>query len=143
MAIPSGRHSGVIRVSPVECNNMWAAIINVLIGIWVMIAPGMFGFDTIPANNHYIVGPLVFTMATASIWGVNRAFRYFNLLAGIWLAISPVFLSYETPAEIMNTCLSGALITIFSLVKGKIRHQYGGGWSILFRGDRFSSTPKN
>jgi short-subunit dehydrogenase len=114
---------------------MWAAIVNVLIGLWVMIAPGLFEFENAPANNHYIVGPLVITMAVASIWEVNRSFRSFNLVAGIWLAVSPFFLSYETSEEIANTCISGILVISMSLVKGKIRHQYGGGWKILFRND--------
>src|SRR5687768_12884092 len=101
---------------------MWAAIINVLIGLWIMITPGLFEFEKIPANNHYIVGPLVITMAVASIWEVNRSFRYFNLVAGIWLIISPLLLSYQTSEEITNSLASGILMIFLSLVKGKTIH---------------------
>ena len=114
---------------------MWAAIINVLIGLWVMVAPGLFEFEKTSANNHYIVGPLVITMAIAAIWEVNRSFRYFNLLAGIWLAISAIFLSYESSEEIANSLASGIFLIFFSLVKGEKKHRYGGGWKILFRSD--------
>jgi hypothetical protein len=114
---------------------MWAAILNTLIGLWTMFAPGLLEFEKTAANNCYIVGPLVITVAVASIWGVNRSFRYFNLLAGIWLAVSPVFLSYDTIPEIANSLASGVLMTLLSLVKGKIKHQYGGGWRILFKRD--------
>jgi short-subunit dehydrogenase len=114
---------------------MWAAIINVLIGLWLMAAPGLLEFEKTSANNHYIVGPLVITMAVASIWDVNRSFRYFNLLAGIWLVVSVGLLPHETFAEIVSSFLSGIFLIFFSMVKGKIKHEYGGGWKILFRND--------
>jgi short-subunit dehydrogenase len=111
---------------------MWAAVINVLIGLWVMVAPGLFEFGKAPANNHYIVGPLVITMAVASIWEVNRSFRYFNFLAGIWLAVSAGFLAYASSIEIVNSFAPGILLIFFSLSKGETRHQFGGGWKALF-----------
>jgi hypothetical protein len=114
---------------------MWAAIINVLIGLWLMIAPDLFSFDKDAANNYYIVGPMVITMAIASIWEVNRSFRYFNLLAGIWLTVSHVVLWYETNEEIANSLACGVALICFSLVKGKITRQFGGGWKVLFSDD--------
>jgi short-subunit dehydrogenase len=114
---------------------MWAAIINVLIGLWLMIAPGLFDFGKIASNNFYIVGPLVITMAIASIWEVNRSFRYFNFVAGLWMTISCAFLSHETIGEITSSFIAGILLIFFSLVKGNIKHQYGGGWKALFKND--------
>jgi short-subunit dehydrogenase len=114
---------------------MWAAILNILLGLWIMIAPVLFEFEKTSANNHYIVGPLVITMAVASVWEVNRSFRYFNLIAGIWLAISPAILSYENYEAIANTFGSGIAMIFLSLVKGEIKHQFGGGWAILFGTD--------
>src|SRR5688500_12075349 len=107
---------------------MWAAILNVLIGLWVIAAPDLFEFGKTPANTHYIVGPLVITIAVVSIWEVNRSFRYFNVLAGLWLAISAIFLSYESSSEIANSFVSGIFLILFSLVKGEKKHRYGGGW---------------
>lgn len=115
---------------------MWAAIINVLIGIWIMVSPGLLHFEKTSAHNHYVIGPLIITMAVAAIWEVNRSVRYFNLLAGLWLVISPFILSYQQQDVIWISVVSGLLIAVFSLIEGKTTHQYGGGWRILFEGDR-------
>lgn len=115
---------------------MWAAIISVLIGLWIMIAPEYFQFGRPEANNHFIVGPLVVTAAVIAIWEVNRSARYFNLCAGIWLAVSPLLLSYETQEAIWNSIIAGILLLIFSLIKGKITRRYGGGWETLISGDQ-------
>ncbi|HYF67602.1 MAG TPA: SDR family oxidoreductase [Ohtaekwangia sp.] len=115
---------------------MWAAVINTLIGIWIMVSPGLLHFDKNAANNHYVVGPLIITIAIAAIWEVNRSIRYFNLLAGLWLVISPFMISYQQQDAIWISVISGLLIAMFSLIQGKIAHQYGGGWRILFESNR-------
>lgn len=114
---------------------MWATIINVLIGLWIMVAPEVFYFQKTEANNHFIVGSLVVTMAIAAIWEVNRSFRYFNLVAGIWMTVAPLILSFVTQEAIWSSIVSGILLIIFSLIKGTIKHPYGGGWQILFKAD--------
>ena len=62
---------------------MWAAIVSVVVGIWIMVAPEMIPLDNPAAKNYNITGPLVVTMAVIAIWEVNRSARFFNLLARI------------------------------------------------------------
>ena len=112
---------------------MWAAIINVILGVWVMLAPGLFDFDKKAADNNYIVGPLVITIAIMAIWEVNRSARYFNMVAGIWLAISPFILEFDLPEAIWNDLVCGVLIAVFSLFKGTKKRNYGGGWRSLIK----------
>jgi short-subunit dehydrogenase len=115
---------------------MWAAIISVFIGIWIMIAPGLFQFEPAASTNHFIVGPLVVTAAVVAIWDVNRAVRFLNVIMGIWLALSPLLLSYMTPQATWISIISGILLITVSLIKGKIKHSYGGGWKVLFTADK-------
>lgn len=68
-----------------------------------------------------------------AIWEINRSARYFNIAAGIWLAATPLVLDFNTAIAGWNNILTGALITVFSLSKGSIKQQYGGGWRSLFR----------
>jgi short-subunit dehydrogenase len=114
---------------------MWAAIASVLVGLWLMTAPEYFLFEKIPANNHYIVGPLVITMAITSAWEFNRALRYFNLVAGIWMITAPVVLPHNSAEAIWSSVVSGILLVMFSSMKGQVKGRYGGGWSILFKDD--------
>jgi hypothetical protein len=110
---------------------MWAAIINVLLGLWLMISPDLLQFEDVASDNYYIVGPLVLTFAITSIWEVNRSVRFFNTAAGIWLIASPFILDFQSRDSTWVTLLTGFLITAFSFVKGRIKKNYGGGWRYL------------
>jgi NAD(P)-dependent dehydrogenase (short-subunit alcohol dehydrogenase family) len=115
--------------------SMWGAIGNVLVGLWLMIAPGYFHFEKITANNYYIVGPIVITMAITSMWEFNRSVKYFNLMAGVWMIVSPFLFQYDTSEAIWNSVVSGIFMVLFSSVKSKVKGNYGGGWKILFKND--------
>lgn len=115
---------------------MWAAVLNILIGLWLMLAPTYLHLSLPAETNYYIVGPLVITFAITSVWEFNRSLRYFNLLAGIWLLASILILGMDSSDEVWSTALSGVLLIAFSLVKGKQKGNYGGGWKSLFEADK-------
>ncbi|HKZ65677.1 MAG TPA: hypothetical protein VJ111_04950 [Chitinophagaceae bacterium] len=114
---------------------MWVAIINILLGLWLMISPALLQFEKIASDNNYIVGPLVLTFAITALWELNRSALFFNIAIGAWLVISPFILAFQSPVAIWATILSGVLIAGFSLVKGKMKRNYGGGWRSLFKKD--------
>lgn len=114
---------------------MWAAIINILLGLWLMISPGLLQFEKAASNNNYIVGPMVLTFAITALWGVNRSARFLNVATGIWLAVSPFIIGFQSSVAIWSTVLSGVLIAGFSFVRGSIKRNYGGGWRSLFEKD--------
>ena len=115
---------------------MWAAMVTALIGLWIMVSPELTVFERSAAINHFIAGPLAVTIGVIAIWEVNRAARYLNTVLGIWLVLSPLLLSYTIAANSWNSIVSGTLIIIFSLVKGKTKYTYGGGWAVLFNADQ-------
>ncbi len=110
---------------------MWGAIINMLLGAWVMLSPNFLSMNAAETNNCQIVGPLIVTIALTSFSGINRSIRYLNILSGLWLAASP-FVFGSTGLAFWNHLLVGAAIIGFSYVKGKNKERYGGGWSALF-----------
>jgi hypothetical protein len=112
---------------------MWAAIVNILLGLWLMLSPYLLQFEKAASDNNYIVGPLVLTCAIIALWEVNRSARYINLVAGAWLVISPLILDFQTSEAILSTVISGLLIAALSFFKGSIKGNYGGGWRSLFQ----------
>lgn len=110
---------------------MWAQFINAALGIWLMVAPGIFGFEKISVNNDHIVGPVIATFAITALFESTR--RRFNIALGAWLLLAPWVLDYESAAAIINDMLVGTLVIGFSLVKGKIKNKFGGGWSSLWQ----------
>ena len=111
---------------------MWAQIINIVIGIGLMAAPAIVGFDKVASNNNHIVGPLVITFAVVSLWEINRNVRWFNIVTGAWLILSPFIIGFGASAQAIDIA-GGIAVILFSLHKGKIKNKYGGGWRSLFQ----------
>lgn len=112
---------------------MWAKLLNILLGIWVVAAPAVFTATGAAANNNYITGPLIITFAVTSLWDINDKVRLVNLLTGAWLVLSFLFIAIDAAPLIYSNIICGIGIIIFSLVKGKRKHFYGGGWLSLFQ----------
>jgi len=112
---------------------MVPAIINTILGLFLMVAPALFDFSKAASTNTYIVAPLIITFAITAMWEANRSTRYFNIIAGLWLVAAPFVLDYQSSSEMWITILSGAVIAGLSLIRGEIKGKYGGGWRSLFQ----------
>jgi hypothetical protein len=111
---------------------MWTRIVNILIGLGVMIAPALFKFNSVAADNNHIVGPLVLTFAIVSLWEINRNVRLFNIVTGSWLIVSPFIIGFTNTPLFIDVVL-GMAVLVFSLNKGTVKNRYGGGWRSLFQ----------
>lgn len=111
---------------------MWAQIINIVIGLFLMFAPSLWSFDKAASDHYYIVGPLIITNAIIALWEFNRGMRWANVLIGAWLIVSPFALGSKG-SEATIAITSAILLILFSLFKGSVQHRYGGGWSSLFQ----------
>lgn len=111
---------------------MWSHVIAAAVGIWLMIAPTLLGFEGTPAEiSHRIAGPLIATFSIIAWWQVLRAVRMTSAVAGAWLVIAPIVLGHPAAAA-WNSVLSGLAVVGFSLIRGKVTTRYGGGWRALF-----------
>lgn len=114
---------------------MWARLANTAVGIWLMAAPAVLGYSGPAAINDRIVGPLAATFAIVAIWEVTRSLRWSNLALGPWLLAAPWLLGGYPAAAMISSLVAGALLALFSLVRGRIRQEYGGGWAAVWRSD--------
>ncbi|MUP47086.1 hypothetical protein E0K83_15205 [Gramella sp. BOM4] len=112
---------------------MWARIINVLLGLWLMIAPGIFQYSSAAADNGHIAGPIIITFSVVAIWEATRVVRKWNYPIGIWLLVAPWILGYDSTIAIISDIGVGVLVLIFASVRGKVEKSYGGGWSSLWK----------
>ncbi|HEY1020822.1 MAG TPA: hypothetical protein VGE06_00855 [Flavisolibacter sp.] len=111
---------------------MWAQIMHILIGLFLMFAPSIWSFDKGASDHFYIVGPLVITNAIIGLWEFNRGIRWFTALIAAWLLVSPFVLESKGTEAMIAIC-SAILLVFFSLFKGRVKHRYGGGWSSLLQ----------
>jgi hypothetical protein len=114
---------------------MWARILSVALGVWLMTAPAILDYAGAARTNDRIVGPLVASFALVAIWGVLHPLRWVNLVLGAWLIVAPWALFYDALVPTVNSLVVGMLLMLLSTVRGKIKQRFAGGWSSLWTGD--------
>lgn len=112
---------------------MWAKFLNIFLGLWVMVAPGILGYSSAAADNGHIVGPIIVTFSVISLWEATHVLRQWNYPFAIWLLFAPWVLGYDDALAIGSDMLAGMLVIIFSSVKQNTKNQYGGGWASLLK----------
>jgi hypothetical protein len=112
---------------------MWTAILNILVGLWLMVSPAFLDMSKPVADNNQVTGPLIITFAVISLWEINRNVIKANVVLGVWLFAAFFIFSFSNTEVIISNTVCGMLTILLSLVKRKSVDQYGGGWSSLFQ----------
>lgn len=112
---------------------MVAQIINTVLGIVLMVLPGVFGFDKGVANVYHILGPIIVMFAFTAIFECTRPVRWANIPLAILLILSPLFVDSSEGFSILLSIVIGGLVLLFSLRKGKFKHKFSDGWAELFQ----------
>jgi hypothetical protein len=108
---------------------MWAQLLSALVGVWLMAAPAVLGYGAPVATSDRIVGPLVAAFAITAAWEVTRALRWPNAMLASWLILSPFVLGEGELDVAISHIVAGALIGALSLVRGRMKHSFAGGWA--------------
>jgi hypothetical protein len=111
---------------------MWAQILNVLLGLWLMAAPTALGLSGPAVLNDRIVGPIAASFACVALSEITRSLRWGNLALGLWQLAAPWVFGFEWIA-VANSTAVGVLLVAFAFVPGPRRHSFGGGWASLWR----------
>jgi hypothetical protein len=115
---------------------MLAQVGNIILGLYLMVAPDILNYNGAAADNTHIVGPVVSSFAIIALSGCTRSVAKYNIPLGIWLMLSPLVITYGNEPAINSIC-AGVIITFFSFQMRKTTHQYGGGWMAVWK----STTP--
>jgi hypothetical protein len=110
---------------------MSVQVLSAFVGFWLMAAPSLLDYGRPMATSDWIVGPLVASFALIAAWEVTRDLRWVNVVLGAWLVLSPFVLGNMTVAA--SHIVSGILIGSLSLVPGRRKHSFAGGFRSLFR----------
>lgn len=112
---------------------MWTKFANIVLGLWLMTAPTILGYGSAAADNGHIIGPLIVTFSTISLWEATSAVQKWNYPFAIWLLLAPWVLGYNFSIAIILDMLVGAMVFALSTAKSKKKNSYGGGWSSLWQ----------
>ncbi|CAN5729070.1 hypothetical protein BH24CHL8_BH24CHL8_11080 [soil metagenome] len=100
------------------------------IGIGLLAAPDLLGYEGTARTSHLIVGPIAASLAFIAIWPVTRALRWLVVGLGAWLLASLLLLPHPGEAFGAGAVSGVALIALASLA-GPARARMGGGWPAL------------
>lgn len=112
---------------------MWAAIVNIIIGFWLMASPVLLHMNQTTSDNNHVVGPLVITFSVISLWQINRKVVKANIVLGIWLLIALFVLDFSMTIAFLSDGICAVLIILLSSIKRKRTQNFGGGWRSLFQ----------
>lgn len=112
---------------------MWSQIIAGLLGVWLMVAPGVFSFVKKISDNDRIIGPLIASFSVIAIWECTRNVRFLNLPLAIWLLVAPWVLDYRDMTATVNDSVVALLIIILCFARRPRKYRFGGGWPAVWR----------
>ncbi len=98
---------------------VWASSLNVIAGLWLILAPFILGYsDFAPAFwNDVIVGVLILASAFAATRTYSPNPSWMNVVLGVWLILAPFMLNYDGyRAALANDLCVGLLVGILALL---------------------------
>lgn len=110
-----------MQLQQAQARVRWASGLDILAGIWLILAPYILGYDYSRATtNDIVVGIVVLVLAAVREVGDNYRVSWpswINTLLGVWLILSPFILAYPSgsPAT-MNDIVLGIVVGVLSLI---------------------------
>ncbi|HVK63197.1 MAG TPA: SPW repeat protein [Polyangium sp.] len=96
----------------------WPRWINIVLGIWLLIAPAALGYvDVHAANNDRLLGILIAASAIVALWAPKA--RFVNVVLGAWLIIAPFVLGYFGKNAVANDIVLGIAVAAFAFLPSR------------------------
>jgi hypothetical protein len=98
----------------------WGSWLNLLVGIWLLVSPGVLHLGGAAESNSIAFGILAIIVA---IWSMvvmpqNHAPAWVNLAFGVWVFIAPWTLGFAAmPAALWSSIISGVLLVVFAITR--------------------------
>ncbi len=105
--------------TPVRRQSAGASSLNILLGIWLIIAPFVLNYARLEAaqTNDIIIGIIVAVIAAIRTFGAftQPGWSWVNVILGVWLIIAPFVLGYSGAARpLWNDIILGVVIAILA-----------------------------
>ena len=118
--------SGNTRFQPLSLP--FGIVVAALLGAWMMLSPVFFTANALALVGIYVISALVITCSFIAFAEVCRSVRWFNVLLGAALVLSPFVIVGYSQSAVINSVICGVFIAVLSVRKGRIREAYA-GWN--------------
>ena len=100
-------------------------VASVVLGLWMMFAPSVFGARGAMADSEDLAGALAVTFAAVALAEPLRALRFVNVALGAWIAAAPFILHRASAAGRWNAVEEGVALAALIPRRGLVRERYG------------------
>ncbi len=100
-------------------------VLTALLGVWLMFSPSVLNITGAAADSDHIIGALAVAISVITMAEVVRSGRYILTLFGVWIFLSAWVLPGNAMDGMISHIVTGILLTLLSLPKGKIKESYG------------------
>ena len=103
-----------------KTKNSWASWTNVVLGVWLIIAPFLLGYsaETTALWNDIIVGLFIVGFGWYAGSKGNSGASWTNAVIGAWLLSSPFVLNYGVERAGTNDMIVGLTVLVLAIVAG-------------------------
>ena len=101
---------------------MGARAINAILGAWLFASAFLWRHTYAQTENAWVVGSMAVMMALGGLSGLGWT-RYLNVILGVWLVLSPLFVRVSSPFTYWNNELVGAALILFGLRRSLRRNR--------------------
>ena len=108
----------------------WRLLASVVVGVWVIAAPWLFGTRGPAFTFESVFGALAIVIAFVAWAEVTRAVRFLNVLIGLAIAVAIWFLPEVSLAARLSDLVAGLLLIALSVHRGPVHDRYG-SWDPL------------
>ncbi|MFA5925830.1 MAG: SPW repeat protein [Parcubacteria group bacterium] len=93
-----------------------ASGINIVAGIWLIIAPFLLGFTGALRTSDIVFGIIIAILALIRVSAPEEApwVSWINMIFGIWILLSPFFLGYIGVAALWNNIILGVIVAVLA-----------------------------
>jgi len=97
---------------------MWARVVEIMLGFWLMASPFIFRFGGSPAND-LLCGLLVVIFGFLSYWNRANWTHFLTLLVAAWLIVFGYLAGLPAPPSAQNQIIVGLLLGMFAIIPNK------------------------
>lgn len=119
------RPGALLRASLWGMSAPWTLVLSVVLGLWLMASPAIFGTGKPASAVGHLGGAFAVVVAVIAMGEVVRIGRWLNAAAGIGIAVAPWILGGAGLAAQLNATVCGLAIAALAVPRGVVRERYG------------------
>jgi len=113
---------------------MWARVVEIMLGFWLVISPFVFQRATGPVSpfgNDLFCGLAAMIFGLFSFWKRSGWAHFLTLIIALWLIGYGYFAGLPSPPTAQNRIITGLLLAMFAIIPNRAE-EIPAGWQAFY-----------